>query len=123
MVLEHQGGAPAGHLDVAGGRPVEAGDQVEQGRLAAARGTEQGDELAGGDVERDVVQDGVALPGRPNDLCTWVSRTAGRVIVDSAAVVTFSEVVSAGVIPDTSCVSGLAAGWWLGAGVRPRPAR
>ena len=49
-------------LDRAGGRLVEAGDEVEHRRLAAARGADQADELARADVEVDVVErrDGAA---------------------------------------------------------------
>ncbi len=42
--------------DLAGIRPLEAGDQAEQRRLAAAGGAEDGDQLAGADVEVDIVQ-------------------------------------------------------------------
>ena len=46
----------AGRLDVPGGRPVEARDEVEKRRLAASRRAEQAHELAGRDVEVDVVE-------------------------------------------------------------------
>ena len=43
---------------------VETGDQVEQRRLAAARGAEQADELARLDGQADVVEDGRAAAAR-----------------------------------------------------------
>ncbi len=43
-------------LDRAGGGPVEPGDEVQQRRLAATRRADEADELARGDVERDVVE-------------------------------------------------------------------
>ena len=42
--------------DLAGRRPVEAAEDLEQGRLARARRAHQGDELAGLDRERDATQ-------------------------------------------------------------------
>ena len=74
----HVGGAPVGELAFAQPRDVlavheqragvglvDAGDEVEQRRLARARRTHQRDEVALGDVERDVAQhrhDLVAAP-------------------------------------------------------------
>ena len=46
----------AGVSMCAGRRPVETGDEVEQRRLAASRRAEQAHELAGCDVEVDVVE-------------------------------------------------------------------
>jgi len=43
---------------LAGGGQDEAGQQAEQGALAAAGGADEGDELARGDRERDAVEDG-----------------------------------------------------------------
>ena len=43
--------------DAAGVRPLEAGDQAQQRGLAAARGTEQGEELALINVERQMIDD------------------------------------------------------------------
>src|SRR5205814_10263229 len=45
-----------GEADVAARRHLEAGQDLEQRRLAAAGRTEQDQELAGGDVERDRVE-------------------------------------------------------------------
>ena len=42
----------------AGGRTVQAGDEVEEGALAAPRGADEAHELAGRDVEVDVVDGG-----------------------------------------------------------------
>src|SRR5580704_7871547 len=57
-LLKYQTALRRGTLDrvakkpnLATGRLFETGDQVEQGRLAAAGGTEQHDELAGRDIE------------------------------------------------------------------------
>ena len=50
-LLEHQPGAVGPHVDLARRRLVEAGDEVEQRALAAARRAEQADELARRDVE------------------------------------------------------------------------
>ena len=44
--------------DRARGLRIEAGDGAQQGGLAAARGPEEADELALGDVERDVAEGG-----------------------------------------------------------------
>ena len=49
-------GAGAVDLDEARARLVEAPDQAQQGRLAAPGGTEDGDDLTGGDVEIDEPQ-------------------------------------------------------------------
>jgi hypothetical protein len=43
-----------GHL--AAGRPVETGDEIEQGRLSAAGWSHDGDGLAGRDLQADTVQ-------------------------------------------------------------------
>src|SRR6266851_6766073 len=43
--------------DLAGARPHDSHDAVDQRRLAVAVGAEQGDRLAGGDGERNAVQD------------------------------------------------------------------
>ena len=56
-VLRHRLDRRAVDPDLAGGGAVEAGHQGEQGRLAAARGAEDGDELAGIDRDVDVVED------------------------------------------------------------------
>ena len=47
--------APA-EMDLAGGGPVEPAEQVQQGRLAAARGPHDADELALGDRQVDAAQ-------------------------------------------------------------------
>ena len=66
--LEHEAGALGAHVDAARRRLVEAGDEVEQRALAAARRAEQADELALVDVERDALErDDCWLPV-PNDL-------------------------------------------------------
>src|SRR5690606_9479574 len=46
----------AEHLDLARVRPIEATDDVEQGRLARARLAHERDQLAGLDVEADAAQ-------------------------------------------------------------------
>ena len=43
--------------DLAGARRQQPGEQVEGGGLAAARGAEEGDELAAAHLEREVVED------------------------------------------------------------------
>ena len=53
--------ATAADGDGARGRPVEAGDQVQQRGLPAAGRPEDGDGLAGGHGQRDVVQGGRAV--------------------------------------------------------------
>src|SRR6266481_4343822 len=60
MVLEHHpavGGRPQDGLPVDGQRPFrgmdESGDGVEEGRLPAARGAEEADELSAPDLERN----------------------------------------------------------------------
>ena len=56
-LLEHDGAPQAvAENDLAGGRPVEPGDEVEQGRLPAARGADQTHELAGGDREVEPIE-------------------------------------------------------------------
>ena len=49
--------APAADVDFAAVVPFQPGDDAQQGGLAAARGAEQRQELAVGDVERDIVED------------------------------------------------------------------
>ena len=58
VALEHHAAVGAGRLDapaveqhLAGGRPVEAGDDAQQRALAAARRAEDGDEVVLGDLE------------------------------------------------------------------------
>jgi hypothetical protein len=58
---------PPPEVDLAGGRAIEAAEQVQQGRLAAARGPHDADELALGDGQVDAAQrrdrDAVGLVG------------------------------------------------------------
>ena len=54
-LLEHEGGLPGAHHLSRGG-VLQAGDEVEQGGLAAARRADQADELAGADLQRDPVE-------------------------------------------------------------------
>ncbi len=49
---------PALLVDRARGLRIEPGDGAQQGGLAAARGPEEADELALGDIERDVAEGG-----------------------------------------------------------------
>ena len=49
--------------DRAGGRLLEAGDHAQHGGLAAARRPEEGDELAGADIEVEVLHDGGCAEG------------------------------------------------------------
>ena len=79
MALEHHAGcAPVGRhrdrgdavdQDVAGIRIVEAADQPQGGRLSAARGAEQADELALRDRQADVAQgdESAEVLGNPVD--------------------------------------------------------
>ena len=75
----------AADADRAGGGPGEAGDGHEQGRLARARGAEQGDELARLDGQRDIV-DGLGravVLAQPGDLdrqgaTRWPRPAGGR---------------------------------------------
>ena len=53
--LEHQGD-PAPGVDSPGGGLVEAGDEVEERALAAARRADEADELAGADLEGHAVE-------------------------------------------------------------------
>src|SRR5207237_6589621 len=55
-------------LDRAARRLLEAGEDVEEGRLAAARGPEEADQLAFGDLQIDAVQRAVAAGVRAEDL-------------------------------------------------------
>jgi hypothetical protein len=55
-VLEHKGGAVTGNFEGARRRGLQSGHDVQQGGLAAAGGTEEGNELALADVGVDVVQ-------------------------------------------------------------------
>ncbi|MCY1177452.1 hypothetical protein D9M73_177620 [compost metagenome] len=48
----------AGEHDIASAGAVEAGEQTEQGRLARARGADDGQAIALGQVERQCVEDG-----------------------------------------------------------------
>ena len=57
-LLEHQRRAARRRRRVPAGRLVEPGDEVEERRLAAARGADQAHELARRDVEVDVVEGG-----------------------------------------------------------------
>jgi hypothetical protein len=71
IALEHHGDAAPGRLDVvadpsadfhrAGTDVFQAGDDAQQGRLAAARGTDQHHELAVGNVQVDALDDQVVL--------------------------------------------------------------
>ena len=80
------GGSPMAPLDVAddgaAGRPVEAGDQPQQGRLAAARRPQQGEELAGLDVEVDALDGDHAAVELTADAA---SSTAMPVLLSGAA--------------------------------------
>src|SRR5262245_24754413 len=51
--LEHEGDFASAHVDGAFGRSVEAGDQVEQGALAAAAGADDAEKLPLYNVEVD----------------------------------------------------------------------
>ncbi len=66
VVLEHEADLAVAHVRARGVLAVEQhlagvglfqpGDDAQQRGLAAARGTEQGDQFAGGEIERDVVE-------------------------------------------------------------------
>ena len=55
LVRRHVGHVDAVDVDLAAGRPLEAGQHPQQRRLAAARAAEQAEDLLLVDVERDVV--------------------------------------------------------------------
>jgi hypothetical protein len=55
---------PAGDGDAALVRLLQAGDGAQQGRLAGARGAEQGDDLAAAQLHRDALEDGIAAVGQ-----------------------------------------------------------
>jgi hypothetical protein len=61
LVCRHRRHVDAVEQDPAGGRLLEAGDHPQRGRLAAPRRTDQGEELAGLDVQVQVV-DGRRVP-------------------------------------------------------------
>ncbi|MCY1179605.1 hypothetical protein D9M73_200140 [compost metagenome] len=50
--------------DAAGGGLFEAGDEAQQGGLAAAGGAEEGEEFVGTDIQRHIVQGLQPLAGR-----------------------------------------------------------
>ena len=51
-----EGRQPAGHLDPAGVRPVDAGEQLQQGALAGAVAADDAEELALLDLEGDPIE-------------------------------------------------------------------
>src|SRR6185312_518837 len=55
FLARHACEVAAGHLDRTSGGRVQAGDQIEQGRLAGSRAAEHSDKLASGDVETNPV--------------------------------------------------------------------
>ena len=57
------GDLAAGHEDVAGARLLEAGEDVEDRRLAAARVADDADELAAADAEVDVLEHRLGAAG------------------------------------------------------------
>ena len=59
-----QRGDAAGGLEAAGGRLEDAGDQLEQGRLARAVAADDAERLAARDLERDVLDRGDGLVPR-----------------------------------------------------------
>ncbi len=61
LVGRQLGQVAAVERDRSGGRRLEAGEHAQQRRLAAAGGAEQGEHLALGDVDRDVVDGTVAV--------------------------------------------------------------
>ena len=76
-LLKHHPAVGAGLVDwraverqFAAGARLEAGEQVEQGRLAAAGRSEQGNELTVLDLQRDVVERAAPAPCRETSL-TW----------------------------------------------------
>jgi len=64
LVLAQPGQVGSGDLHAPGRRPVEPGDQVEQGGLAAAGLAEHGDIFSGVDAETDAGSAGKAWPPR-----------------------------------------------------------
>ena len=77
-LLEHQGGAARRRRRVPGVGLVEPGDEVEQGALAAARGADEADELAGARPSSEMPSSaGTAAAAVPVQLAT-PSRDDGR---------------------------------------------
>ncbi|MNN60296.1 hypothetical protein D3C81_1754670 [compost metagenome] len=70
LVGRQVGDVLAVQVDAPRGGPLEAGEQAQQGRLAAAGAAEQGEDLALVDAQRDVVHRDhfVELLGYPVDL-------------------------------------------------------
>jgi hypothetical protein len=64
LLLARDGEIEAAHADRAGVGTVDAADQVEERRLAAAGGADDGDELAGGDGREMPARARTTLPPR-----------------------------------------------------------
>src|SRR5687768_11700658 len=62
LVLRQRGELDAGDPDRAGGRRVDAAEQIQQRRFAGAALAQQDDELAPSEVGRDRLQDRAASP-------------------------------------------------------------
>src|SRR5690606_734244 len=69
---------PAVDGDPAGGRRDQAGDQPEQGALAAAGGPDHGEELAAPDLEIDPIQRARLHVAAPEYLAQALDLDAGR---------------------------------------------
>ena len=86
-LLEHQRDLAVGDVDDASRRLVEAGDDVEQGGLAAARGPDETGELARSNVERETLERVHGLGAAAEDATQPgdVDRRAGGGQVDAVA--------------------------------------
>ena len=77
-LLEHERRPRRAQVDLAGGRFLQPGDEVEQRRLAAARRAEQADELAGAHGELDVAQRGHGVRAGAEGLADLAQHHGGR---------------------------------------------
>src|SRR5690606_31632678 len=72
--------------DRSGRYVVEAGQQGGGGGFAGARGADQGDGLAGADVEREAFQERIAVPVTESDVPPGECGRAVRVVGEFAGV-------------------------------------
>ena len=62
---------------------LEAGDDAEQGGLAATGGADDADELAPVDIEGDAVEDGAGTGGRPEFFGEFNDAEGDRTLADA----------------------------------------
>src|SRR5580765_2034488 len=74
LLLAHRVDSPAVDDHGARARPVDAGNEVEDRRLAAARRADDRDELAGVDLEVDAAQRGIVEASHPVRLLDVLER-------------------------------------------------